>query len=174
MTVDLICVLLLALGSPFAQGEGTPEEPLVAEGRVPAPIGQVWDAFTTREGVLDWQIANATDIELEIGATWRTSYDAESDLDDDTVIENEILAFDPLRMLAVRTTRPPANFPFPRAILDTWTVLYLEPVGDRETLVTIRMFGFTDSEESQEMRAFFEWGNQYEIERLAEYFAGQP
>jgi len=28
--------------------------------------------------------------------------------------------------------------------------------------------------ESQRMREFFEWGNQYELDRLAGYFAGRP
>jgi hypothetical protein len=110
---------------------------------------------------------------MRIGARWRASYDPDSNLDDDTVIENEVLAFDPGRMWAVRTTRAPSDFPFPNAILDTWTVLYLEPAGEGQMRVTVRMFGFNDSEESVRMREFFEWGNQYELNQLAEHLVSR-
>lgn len=144
--------------------------PVVAEAVVDAPVGAVWDAYTTRERLLAWNGVGNSDMDLRIGGLWRTSYDPASDLDDDTVIENEILAFDPGRMLATRTVKPPADFPFPNAVLETWAILYLEPMGDMRTRVTLRMFGFSDTEESREMRAFFEWGNQYELDQLAEYF----
>lgn len=167
MMYPLISMILsLLLQSPAAA-------PLHAEIVVNAPVDEVWEAYTTRAGVLAWQVENTSPIELAVGATWRTSYDPASDLDDDTVIENEILAFDPGRMLAVRTIRAPSDFPFPNAIHDAWSVLYLEPVGDAQTRVTVRMFGYTDSEESQQMRAFFEWGNPYELNKLAEYFAAR-
>jgi hypothetical protein len=74
-------------------------------------------------------------------------------------------------MLATKVLRPPGDFPFPNAILDVWSVLYLEPVTDTQTKVTARMFGFNDSDESQEMRAFFDWGNAYQLNLLAEHFA---
>lgn len=141
--------------------------PVVSEATLNAPIEAVWKAYTDRETIESWMVATSSEVDLSIGGKWRTSYDANSKLDDDTVIENEVLAFDPGRMLAVRTIRPPADFPFPNAILDTWTVLYLEPVGDNQTKATVKMFGFTADDESQKMRAFFEWGNAYELEKLA-------
>lgn len=168
----LSSVLFLLAVVPQQSGLDNPIEPLVAEAIVDAPVDAVWNAFATREGFLAWHEIASGEIELQIGGIWRTSYDPASNLDDDTVIETEMLAFDPGRMMATRTIRAPADFPFPNAILDTWTVLYLEPVGAGETRVTVRMFGFTDGEESMEMRAFFDWGNPYELSQLVEYFAG--
>jgi uncharacterized protein YndB with AHSA1/START domain len=145
--------------------------PLEAEVVVDASIDVVWDAYTLRERMEEWQVGRTDGMTLEIGSTFRTSYDAESSLDDDTVIESELLAFDPDRMFATRILRAPGDFPFPNAILDTWSVVYLEPVGENRTRVTIRMFGFDDGEESSAMRAFFAWGNPYEFEKLEEYLA---
>jgi hypothetical protein len=49
-----------------------------------------------------------------------------------------------------------------------------DPVGQmpvRAFTESVRMFGFDDSEESVRMREFFEWGNQYELNQLAEHLA---
>jgi uncharacterized protein YndB with AHSA1/START domain len=167
----LIVLSLLVLSPPRPQADALEGgEPLDAEAVVSAPLQAVWEAFTTREGIEAWQAARASAPELKPGATWLTSYSEDSDLGDDAVIETEILAVDPMRMLATKTVRAPADFPFPTAIQEAWSVLYFEPVSDSETRVRVRMLGFSDSSESQEMRAFFEWGNAYELDQLVEHF----
>jgi len=163
--------VLLAAGQPAALHSNA----VVNEIVIDAASTDVWDAYTDPETMREWQVPRISPFELRIGARWRTSYDAGASLadDDPTIIESEILAFDPGRMLAVRTVKTPADFPFPRAILEVWTVLYLEPLGPSSTRVTTRMFGFTDDEESRDMRAFFERGNAYELTKLAEYLSGR-
>jgi hypothetical protein len=86
------------------------------------------------------------------------------------VIENTILAFDPHRMIAFQTTRAPEDFPFKKAMGRLWTVVYLEPVEERKTRVTVRMLGFGDDPESQAARAFFEKGNAFTVDALANRF----
>ena len=167
----LLCALVLSAGVTAGGSAAEPAEPLVSEAVIDAPVRTVWNLFTTREGMESWAVAKAA-IDLRVGAIWRTSYAAGSTLDDETVIETEVLAFDPGRMLAARTTRPPAGFPFPNAINQTWYVIYLEPVGDARTRVVHKMFGFTEDEESRKMRAFFERGNAYELRQLAAHVAG--
>ena len=167
----------IALTSTMARADVAP---VISEAVVAAPIETVWRncrllvAMTTRDAIEAWMVANSSEYELAIGGSWRSSYDEASNLDDETVIHNEILAFDPGRMLAVRTVKAPADFPFPNAILDTWTVLYLETVDTGRTKVMTKMFGFDETQESREMREFFEWGNAYELEKLAEYLATAP
>lgn len=168
-TTSSTLVLSVLAAAPLAAEELAP--PVVSEVVVPAPVEAVWRAYTTREEIEAWMVASSSEYELRIGASWRTSSDERSNLEDETVIHNEVLAFDPGRMLAIRTVKAPADFPFPTAILDTWTVLYLETVDESHTKVTTRMFGFNDTKESQEMRAFFQWGNAYELEKLAEYLS---
>jgi hypothetical protein len=64
------------------------------------------------------------------------------------------------------------EFPFPEAIAETWTVVYLEPVGANRTKVSIRMLGYGDSAEMQEMPAFFERGNRITLDSLVKRFGG--
>jgi uncharacterized protein YndB with AHSA1/START domain len=143
--------------------------PVVSEAVISAPAAAIWEAWTERDDIEAWMVNSSSEVDLRIGGLWLTSYDENSSLDDDSVIRNEVLAFDPERMLAMRTLKPPSDFPFPNAILSTWSILYLEPIDDAQTRVTIRMLGFGEDEESRKMRSFFEWGNAYELEKLGEY-----
>jgi uncharacterized protein YndB with AHSA1/START domain len=174
--IPTILALASLLVSATPQNIQSPSTgPIVSEIVLDAPAGDVWRVLTTTEGMIEaGLIATGTDLELRIGSRWRTSYDADSNLDDETVIESEVLAFDPGRMFASRSLTAPADAPFGNAIRDTWTVTYLEPVGDSRTRVTIKMFGFSEDEESQTMRRFFEWGNPYQLDQLADYFRALP
>jgi uncharacterized protein YndB with AHSA1/START domain len=144
-------------------------EPVVTESIVNAPVEAVWNAFTTRQGLESWMVAR-TEIDLKVGGLWRTSYSKESTLDDDAAIHHMILAYDPGKMFSFRTVKSPKGFPFPNAILKAWTVVYFEPVGDRQTKVTARMLGYTDEDESQSMRTFFERGNRETLDNLIKRF----
>ena len=146
-----------------------PAEPIVTEGIVNAPVDAVWKAFTTQQGLESWMVAK-TEIDLTAGGSWRTSYSKESTLDDDAAIHHRILAYDPGRMFSFRTVKFPKGFPFPNAILKTWNVVYFEPVGDGQTKVTARMLGYTDEDESQRMRTFFEKGNRETMDNLIKRF----
>ncbi len=154
-------ILILAL---------TTTEPVINEAIVNAPVAEVWKAWTTKEGMESWMVAK-TDVDLRVGGLWRTSYSKASNLDDDTSIHQSILAFDPGHMFSFRTMKAPKNFPFPNAILKTWTVVYFEAVGDAQTKVTARMLGFSGDEESQKMRAFFETGNKTTLDNIVKKFA---
>ena len=152
-----------------ATGRAASVEPVVIEGIVNAPIEEVWKAFTTKQGIESWMVAK-TEFELRVGATWRTSYSKDSNLNDDASIHHTILAYDPGRMLAFRTIKTPRNFPFSNAISKTWNVVYFEPAGPGRTKVTTQMLGFEDNEESQKMRTFFEAGNKTTMESLVKKF----
>ncbi len=140
-------------------------DPVVTEAVVNAPVDQVWKLFTTKEGIESWMVAK-TEFELKIGAIWKNSYSKDSDLGDDASIHHVILAYDPGRMLAFRTVKPPKGFPFPNALAKTWNVIYLEPLSEGRTRVTGRMLGYTDDQEAQQMRTFFVRGNQQTMDAL--------
>jgi uncharacterized protein YndB with AHSA1/START domain len=147
-------------------------EPVVTTGVVNAPPSEVWKVLTTKEGIESWMVAK-TEFELRVGATWKTSYSKDSTLDDDAAIHHTILAYDPGRMFSFRTIKYPQGFAFPNAIAKTWTVVYLEPWGERQTKVTVRMLGYADDDESLKMREFFERGNQQTLEGLIKRFEKQ-
>lgn len=81
-----------------------------------------WKAFTDKSVIEQWMVAK-TEFELKIGATRRTSYSKDSNLNDDMAIHQTILAFDPGRMLAFRTIKTRKGFPYP-AITNTWTAFF--------------------------------------------------
>ena len=156
-----------------AQHTSNPKSTLRHEGLIDAPIHEVWNAFTTTEGLKSW-MAPLADIELRVGGKMRVNYNPGRTLGDEKTIENTILSFEPERMLSIQATRPPAGFPFPTAIKDMWTVLRFEPVGADHTRLIITGMGFGESEESVKMRDFFDKGNAHTLEQLRKKFAGMP
>jgi uncharacterized protein YndB with AHSA1/START domain len=162
-------MLVLAILMIVTTGSAAVVEPVVTEGMVNAPIEEVWKAFTTKDGIESWTVT-MSEFELRVGATWRTSYNKDSNLNDDGAIHHTILAYDPGRMLAFRTIKPPRGFPFPNEISKAWTVVYFESAGSGRTKVTTHMLGFEDNAESQKMRAFFEVGNKTTMNNLIKKF----
>ncbi len=148
----------------------TATQPLVHTAVVPAPVSEVWKAYTTTKGITSWMVAAGT-IDLKVGGLMRTSYTAGSDLKGPDVIENKILSFDPERMVSIQCVRTPARFPFEAAIKKVWTNLYFESAGEGQTKVTCRMLGFDGSNDSTQMRLFFMKGNQSELDGLVKHFA---
>ncbi|MCE9557346.1 MAG: SRPBCC domain-containing protein [Armatimonadetes bacterium] len=144
--------------------------PLVHFATVDAPLKDVWNAYTTTEGIKSWMVAEGT-IDLKIGGLMRTSYTPGSKLNGPDVIENKIICFDPERLVSLQTVRTPESFPFKKAIAGVWTNLYFEAVGPKQTKVTCRTLGFDGSQESTSLRLFFNRGNQQELDELVKHFS---
>lgn len=164
MAALAVCCLTGLLGSKaFAA------EPQVTEGFINAPVAEVWRLFTTSAGFKATGAAH-TEVDLRIGGEIRSHYDPNRKLGDAETIVNEILAYHPERMLAVRIKQAPASFPHPDAIDGTWTVLYFNPAGDNLTQVRIVGLGYTDAPESQAMRKFFEEGNRWTLDHIGKRY----
>ncbi|HJY42329.1 MAG TPA: hypothetical protein VJ303_13860, partial [Steroidobacteraceae bacterium] len=99
----------------------------------------------------------------------RSHYDPKGRLGDSETIVNEILAYEPQRMLAIRIKQAPASFPHRDAIAGTWTVIYFNPAGDM-TQVRIVGLGYDDSPASQAMRKFFAEGNRWTLDHIAKRY----
>jgi uncharacterized protein YndB with AHSA1/START domain len=159
-TVLLIAALLCLMVRPAAAAE-----PLVTEGFINAPVSEVWRLFTTSEGFKSTGVAHA-EVDLRIGGAIRSHYDPNGRLGDAQTIVNEILAYEPERMLALRIRQAPDDFPFKNAMQNTWTVIYFAPAGEM-TQVRIVGLGYGDDPESIAMREFFEKGNRITLDRMA-------
>jgi uncharacterized protein YndB with AHSA1/START domain len=157
-------VLLSALGL-WSQAT-LAAEPQVTEGFINASPAEVWRIFTTAEGYKLTGVAYA-DVDFKIGGTIRTHFDAKGRLGDANTIVNEILAYEPERMLAIRIKQAPADFKYQDAVADTWTVIYLAPAGDNMTQVRMVGLGYTDAPQSQAMRKFFADANRATLDRIA-------
>lgn len=140
-------------------------EPQVTEGFINAPVAEVWRLFTTADGFKSTGVAHA-DVDLRIGGTIRSHYDPRGALGDPNTIVNEILAYEPERMLAIRIKQAPADFPYQNAMRHVWTVVYLTPAG---SMTQVRMvgLGYNDDPESKAMREFFANGNRVTLDRMA-------
>ena len=147
----------------------TADQPIVTTGIVPAPIKDVWRAWTESSEITKWMVPTG-EVEFRIGGKYRTSYNKDSDLTGPDVIENTILAYDPMRMITIQNTKAPANFPFKKMIAQVWTVIYLKEVDKDTTEVVVRMNGFDHSEESLKMKPFFVQGNQATLDALIRRF----
>ena len=163
----LIAALLLLTATPTHRPD--PEQPPQrTEAVVNAPVDEVWDAFTTSRGQEGWNVAKA-EFELKVGGRWRTHYSKEGVLGDENSIEHTILSYDPKRMVSFRTIKFPKSFPFKESFSRVWHVLYLEPLGPKQTKVTLKGLGYGEDEESKKCRAFFERGNKISMDSLKRY-----
>jgi uncharacterized protein YndB with AHSA1/START domain len=144
-------------------------EPQVTEGFVNAPVAEVWRLFTTSEGYLATGAAQA-DVRLAIGGEIRSHYNPEGRLGDAETIVNEILAYEPQRMLTIRIKQAPASFPHRNAVAGTWTVIYFTASGENMTHVRIVGLGYDDSPASQAMRKFFAEGNRWTLDTIAKRY----
>lgn len=138
----------------------------VTEGFINAPVAEVWGLFTTAAGFKATGVDKA-EVDLRIGGLIRTHYDPKGTLGDPETIVNEILAYEPQRMLAMRIKQPPASFPYREAVAGTWTVIYFTPAGQDMTQVRIVGLGYRDDDQSRAMRRFFEEGNRWTLDHLA-------
>ena len=141
---------------------------VVFESEVGADIAVVWNAFTTTEGLQSW-MAPIVEIDLKVGGKIRSNYNSEGKIGDETTIENTILAFDPYRMISLKTSKYPSGFPFKDAAEKTWSVFYFEELPSGNTLIKIIGLGYGDDEESKQLKEFFDTGNRHSIENLKKY-----
>lgn len=168
LAIAAIAALILQTASTPVAKTG----PLVHEGIVNAPLVRVWDSFTSADSIKSWMAPHA-DIDLRVGGKLRTNYNPDGVLGDSGTIENTILSFEPLRMLSIKATKPPADFPFKGSLDAMWSVIYFETAGPQLTRLRIVGMGYDESAESQKLRDFFERGNALTLKKLQEKFAAK-
>jgi len=174
-TISRVAGFIAAWSASFAAASTAhaDDERVVTEVVVEASVDDVWGAWTTKQGMESWMVAHA-EIELKVGGKMLTHYNPNGQIGDPNTIENTILSFEPNRMLSIKATKPPENFPFKEALRDMWTVLLFEPLGANRTRVRVVSMGFRDTEESRKMRQHFEAGNAWTMKKLQAKFADAP
>ncbi|MCL4741707.1 MAG: SRPBCC domain-containing protein [Phycisphaerales bacterium] len=136
---------------------------------VDAPVEEVWDAFTTKEGMESWAVPLVGECDFRVGGVMRTNYNPDAGPDDPGWITHHILAFEPRRMYAGRFDAPP-NTPMVKIAEQVWSVTTFEPVGESRTRVRLAMCGWGEGPEWQAAEEFFERGNQWTFDRLRARF----
>ena len=162
---------LLLLSLPAAVWAQTPM--FVNEGVIGASVAEVWKVFTTSEGYKALGVTLA-EVDFKVGGIIRSRHGTGGVLGDEETIENQIMAYEPMRMIAMRIHKPPKTFPFQQAWKQGWTVITLTDLGEGRTHLRAASVDFGTDEESQAMRRFFERGNQQVIETLQAHFTRKP
>ncbi len=173
----IILLALVVVASSFSQTYGGESAvrfdvapSFVNEATINAPVAAVWNVWTTGEGYKSLGVAKA-EVDFRIGGLIRSHYSATGVLGDEETIENRILAYEPLRMIAIRIERPPKSFPFKEAWKATWTVITLTDLGNNRTHIRVASMGYGTDKESTAMRRFFETGNASTLKTLQNHFA---
>lgn len=141
---------------------------------VPAAPDAVWAAFTTSDGFRSWAAPVAA-IDLRLGGFIEASYDPASPIGAPANIRNEIVAFAPPRMLAIRNRQAPPGAPFDVAAFQRLhTVILLEPAGANRTQVTIAMPEIGSGDAFEGVHRHFARGNGWTLQQLHKRFTTGP
>lgn len=159
-------ILSFAVTLMFCSTSAAQEPREVLEVEINANVDDIWNAFTTTDGLKSW-VAPLADIDFRVGGKWRANYNKDGMLGDATTIENTILCYDPKRMISLKATGFPEGFEFEAAAKETWSIVYFTPVSKTKTKITVVGLGYNDTEQSKKMRSFFESANKYSMGQLS-------
>lgn len=153
-----------------ASGERVLEQSIV----VPAPVEEVWQAFTTSRGFSSWAVPLAM-IDFRLGGIMETSYDPTATSGDPKNIKNEIVAYLPYRMLAFRNIQAPPDTKFDAPTFQKLhTVVLFTKLSPTETEVTTAQPGYGDDARFDQIYNFFRAGNGWTLEKLRQRFEDGP
>lgn len=155
----------------YVTGEGL--RVLRHEAVVHATAEDVWTAFTTSRGLRSF-VAPVAAIDFGVGGRWEASYDPGADIGDPGNIVNEVIAYLPGEMLAIRVAQAPPDFPYPDLIRRVSTVIELEPVGSDRTRVVTTMVGWGAGPAWDRLYGTFERDNAIVLRRLRKRFRSGP
>lgn len=140
---------------------------------VAATPAEVWQTFTTAEGLKSWAVPSAW-VDFRLGGTWETSYDPDARQGDSDNIITRILAYQPLRMIAIQAVHAPPDFAYPELLPNLFSVFTFEPAADGGTRIRASGVGYRDGEGYDHIYAFFRVGNAWTLEQLRQRFVAGP
>lgn len=158
MTPTRCAALALALSLPAAPPVHAAERAIDKRVEVAAPLEQVWDAWTTREGIVSFFAPDAK-IEPRVGGAFQIYIDPGAPAGSKGADDMRFMALQPRKMISFDWNAPP-SLPQARA-QRTFVVVRFEPLGDRLTGVTLHHIGWGDGGEWDQAHAYFDraWGN---------------
>lgn len=136
---------------------------------VAASTNDVWRTFCTAEGWKSYAVAFAV-VDMRIGGIIETSYKPDAKLGDPDNIKNQIVAYIPGRMLAIRCVQTPRDFKHKEEFFATATILEIAPRDGGGSRVTLTAVGFRPGEAYDELFKHFRWGDAYTLDKLRERF----
>jgi uncharacterized protein YndB with AHSA1/START domain len=125
---------------------------------VEATLDQVWDSWTTREGIIGFFAPDAK-IEPRVGGAFQIYIDPLAESGMKGADEMRFMALQPKKMISFDWNAPP-SLPEARA-QRTFVVVRFEPLGEKQTRVTLHHTGWGEGGEWDKAYAYFDraWGN---------------
>jgi len=166
----LLSLSLILVPAPFAPAQDmspaeiTPPQQFVIEVEVPAPIGEVWHAFATSEGLSTWLFPNAT-VDLRTGGDWLVHFPGGS------TGGGTIVSFVAEKELVIAALAPD-KFPHVRAER-TRAVFQFEPRG-KSTIVRLSQSGWKSGDEWTHAYEYLVSGNAQLMATLHRRFVDGP
>lgn len=147
-----LLVALCAVPLAHAAERAIDKEMLVAAG-----VDQVWDVWTTREGITSFFAPDAR-IEARVGGAFQVYFDPGAEPGLKGADDMRFLALQPRRMISFDWSAPPhlAEARQQR----TFVIVRFVPVDDKSTRVTLHHVGWGDGGEWDKTYAYFDraWG----------------
>ena len=142
----------------FAVAAHAAERAIDKEVVVAASPQEVWNAWTTREGITSFFSPDAK-IEARVGGAFEVYINPFAEPGMKGADDMRFLALQPARMLSFTWNAPP-SLPEVRA-QRTFVVVRIEPMNERETRVTLHHTGWGDGGEWDRAYTYFDraWGN---------------
>jgi uncharacterized protein YndB with AHSA1/START domain len=136
-------------------------------------LADVWNAFTTSEGLMTF-MAPVVHMELKTGGVFDSNYRVGSKLGDPGTIHNQVLNYIPLEMFSIKVGLTDQFPEGPRKAGTLFAVLTFKDAGAKQSLVTISMLGWGSGEDWDAVYKHFDRGNSYTIAELARRFDQGP
>ena len=136
---------------------------------VAASADDVWRALTTTEGWKSFAVAFAS-VDMRVGGIIETSYNPGARLGDPDNIRNEIVAYIPGRMMAIRGVQAPRNFEHKQEFFATSTVTECVPLEHKRTRVVVTAVGYRPGAAYDVLFKKFRWGDAYTLDKLRSRF----
>jgi len=137
---------------------------------VAAASDEIWRAFTTADGWKGFAVAFA-EMEMKVGGIIETSYNPKAHAGDPDNIKNEIVAYVPGRMMAIRCVQAPRDFKHKQEFFSTATVFEIMPAEKQTTRILVTAVGYRPGEAFDDLFKKFRWGDAYTLEKLRARFA---
>ncbi|HEX9200015.1 MAG TPA: SRPBCC domain-containing protein [Acidobacteriaceae bacterium] len=153
---------LQATAQPSAEPPAT-QKALIIELTIPAPLPEVWDAFTTTKGLSTW-LAPDVNVDLRPGGDWIVHFPTSTG-------GGTILSFVPRKELVISALAPD-KFPAVRAAR-TRAVFSFEPRGN-STLVRLTQTGWQSGPEWDAAYEYLASGNAQLLAALHHRFVSGP
>jgi len=140
---------------------------------VPATPRQVWEAFTTTEGLQSWA-APVVHADFRLNGVFESTYQVDGRIGAPGNIKNKYLSFVPLRMVAIQAIAAPPNFPHPELLPEIFTVVEWQELAPQRVHVTVSMVGYRMGDGYATLYRHFERGNAWSLKKLHRRFAEGP